>query len=206
MNSDTAREFLQELANLLDDPGALSRFEAHYHEFYMCERVVTLARHWAMNIEEDGYDPARGDAAMVREHWLIPLRNHLRGIWRSSSLDGKQFGLFKMREDFFLQGESGLMHAPMGRSSDFFVTTLLPPTDCEKCIMKLIGWAHLTHICANGECIAPYYVAKRRSQKYCGEKCGQPSQAQYKRQWWAAHGNEWRAKRNRTEGARENIR
>jgi hypothetical protein len=53
--------------------------------------------------------------------------------------------------------------------------------------------------CANPACPAPYFIARRRSQKYCTDACALPAQREFKRAWWSEHGPEWRKKRKRAE-------
>jgi hypothetical protein len=42
--------------------------------------------------------------------------------------------------------------------------------------------------CAGGlACPAPYFVAKKRWQKYCSEACAGPANREAKRRWWHEH-------------------
>ena len=52
----------------------------------------------------------------------------------------------------------------------------------------------MLRVCENQKCAAPYYIAQRKDQKYCGSDC---SQAVATRRWWSLHGNEWRKSRKR---------
>jgi len=44
-------------------------------------------------------------------------------------------------------------------------------------------------ICQNPECAAPYFIARRKDQRFCSEDCSHRIAA---RRWWSEHGNEWR--------------
>jgi hypothetical protein len=46
--------------------------------------------------------------------------------------------------------------------------------------------------CPNPECPAPYFLTRKRSQKYCSEKCAGAGQRELKRAWWSEHGEAWR--------------
>lgn len=46
--------------------------------------------------------------------------------------------------------------------------------------------------CENSECAAPYFIAQRKDQMFCGEDCAHRIAA---RRWWSQHGNEWRRTR-----------
>jgi hypothetical protein len=52
-------------------------------------------------------------------------------------------------------------------------------------------------ICANVDCDARYFIAKRRTQKYCCEKCAGPAKRAAQKAWWAEHGSTWRRARKR---------
>lgn len=63
--------------------------------------------------------------------------------------------------------------------------------------------------CPDPDCPAPYFIAQRRSQRYCSEACAQPAQRELKRRWWREHGGAWRRARRkrRTSGsARRGVR
>jgi hypothetical protein len=42
----------------------------------------------------------------------------------------------------------------------------------------------LTKHCGNPDCPAPYFIAKKRWQRYCSEECAGPAARESKRQWW----------------------
>jgi hypothetical protein len=43
--------------------------------------------------------------------------------------------------------------------------------------------------CENPDCAAPYFIARRKDQRFCGEDC---SRLIVNRRWWRKHGNDWR--------------
>jgi hypothetical protein len=49
--------------------------------------------------------------------------------------------------------------------------------------------------CANPDCPTPYFIAAKRSYKYCSPDCADPAQKQFKREWWSKNGPGWRKKR-----------
>jgi hypothetical protein len=57
--------------------------------------------------------------------------------------------------------------------------------------------------CANFECPAPYFIARRLTQKYCADACAQPAQKESKRRWWREHGSDWRSRRTQSETGKE---
>jgi hypothetical protein len=63
------------------------------------------------------------------------------------------------------------------------------------CVLFLIDHeSGNTVICENNEdCPAPYFVRKRRTQKFCESgPCVAHGQRLRSRKWWSEHGNEWR--------------
>lgn len=56
-------------------------------------------------------------------------------------------------------------------------------------------WAGKTAICANPDCLTPYFVKRRKNQRYCESgACTAQAQREQKRLWW---------QRNRGKGAEE---
>ncbi len=63
--------------------------------------------------------------------------------------------------------------------------------------------SHRMRLCANPECPAPCFVAEKKNQRYCGEKCAGSGQRELKRLWWAEHGPAWRKARKRAEAKKK---
>lgn len=71
----------------------------------------------------------------------------------------------------------------------------LPRTRFDDAIDRLGSLAGRTKKCGNTTCETPYFIAARKSQRYCNETCANLFQQQAKREWWRAHGKEWREQR-----------
>jgi hypothetical protein len=52
--------------------------------------------------------------------------------------------------------------------------------------------------CGNPSCVALFFIAQRKSQRYCTEKCAGIFQQEHKRKWWREHGNEWRKQKEKS--------
>jgi hypothetical protein len=61
--------------------------------------------------------------------------------------------------------------------------------------LRAVQIADRMRYCPNPTCPAPYFIARRRSQKYCSDDCALPAQRELKRAWWKEHGDEWRKAR-----------
>lgn len=83
-------------------------------------------------------------------------------------------------------------------------TRRVRPTVFQQAINRLTVLAGRTKICANPECPERFYIAQRKSQRYCGEKCAGHFQREAKLNWWREHGNEWREnRRQKTKGKKD---
>jgi hypothetical protein len=54
-----------------------------------------------------------------------------------------------------------------------------------------------TAVCENPDCPAPYFIRKRKTQKFCeAGPCVGYGARQRANKWWKAHGTEWRGKKS----------
>jgi len=174
------REFLVALANLPDDPAAVDRFLLRYQS--LSPKPSDHFRTWLC--------PALPQDQQLKR-WISSLKGAVRSIWRASDIRTKQFGVFRVLETLFRPIESyawPLYEAPE--------EVRLPlPTTFDQVLLYLVENADRTRYCGNLDCQKPYFFAVRRSQKYCSEKCSKPAQQEFKRRWWAEHGDVWRKRR-----------
>jgi hypothetical protein len=195
-----AKQFLEELANLRDEAASHAKFQQRFGQIYLSKAPHrSYLQNLAVNSEGDSYREDRTDSELLIEFWLLPLRDTLREIWKHPDIRVKEWGIFKIREVFFLQGDARLLHRPIGEYSDYALE-LRPPGECEQILLQFLRWADLIHYCASRDCPSPYFIAKRHSQKYCSEQCSQLAQREIKRKWWGEHGNQWRSAK--TQGKR----
>lgn len=190
---ESATKLLEGVANLPDGKAGFLWFKTTFP--HVLETVNRwLVRHWAMNVEQEDYDPSRSDEELIQQYWLLPLRQTLRELWRAPDTRTKEWGMFRISQDFFLQGQRDLIHTPLANPSDL-LGTLHPPDRTEQLLLQLVRVSELTRFCENPECDAPYFIAKKRNQKYCSELCVGFGQREHKQRWWAEHGKKWRASR-----------
>jgi hypothetical protein len=123
----------------------------------------------------------------AEEARILQLRNQVRRVWIEPDLRTKRYGVFLLWKSAMFTPNWVDHDIPRG---------LPPPTPFEQAIQLLIDDAELARYCGNPDCFAPYFFATRRNQKYCSDACSVPAQREFKRQWWAEHGEEWRAKRS----------
>jgi hypothetical protein len=193
-----SKKFLMDLANVLDKPRAVERLKKRYPDLFSCTGAASLAQFWAANTEEDEYKEGRSDVELIRKYWLMPLRDTLQAIWRVKDVRAKQWGIFKIRQDYFSHDDPRFNNTPLPTYASYFKPKELGPPDFfERSFIQMIDHVHKTRICKNPDCDAPYYFATRNNQKYCHPECAKPSQREYKKSWWRRNGKAWRKARAR---------
>lgn len=152
--------------------------------------------------------PEDRESSVATDHWWIvaKVQQYLRLAWDTSDLREKEWHLFKARDSFHYSTvfqplfDEKLRKAPTGTNP--FDEPLTPEEDAarlsvpaftplEQALYHLQRIAKRMRHCLNPECPAPYFLAKKKGQKYCTAKCSAPMQRQQKRDWW----RENRAKR-----------
>jgi hypothetical protein len=137
-----------------------------------------------------GVPPAPNAATLVHQvhsHYhknnLLPLRDELRKIWTARDLTAKRWAVLHLAEH----------HYSWSLSQDG--TDLPAATPMVQVVEYLLRTNVHTSICANPQCLTPYFFPPRRGRKYCSDACALPAQRESKRSWWQAHGETWRKAR-----------
>jgi hypothetical protein len=73
----------------------------------------------------------------------------------------------------------------------------IPRTQFQRAVYELFRQSALAKVCANPDCTAPYFIARKTAQRYCQDACAQVFQRAWKLRWWKEHGSKWRHKRSR---------
>jgi hypothetical protein len=190
-----AKELLEGVANLGDDDLRWFQKKFPYVLEELPPRLVLMEVDSGDFEDSYSYYAPVADIASKHKYWLLRLRDTLRAIWRVPDRQTKQWGMFRISQDFFLQGNRELLHVPLDNSADHVLSGLKPPTQTELLLLHFTKWADLTRYCDNPECSAPYFIARDPRQKYCSDGCAKPAQREYKQRWWAENGKTWRASR-----------
>jgi len=169
LSRNEAERLLTDWANLPDTKDQtvqwLSRRHAHVFKPLMWDEVAPRL---------NGYE-------------ALSLGNHLRKAWDASDRRIRDWHIFQLRRKF----------SEWSRSLSLANTGELP---------KSVGWyeecpeatpleaamfyfqtaiAHKAKRCGGAECPAPYFIATRKGQKHCSEKCAAEATREAKRRWWA---------------------
>jgi hypothetical protein len=195
--------FLLELANLKQaDPAAIARFQEKYSDFV----IPPQSEQGELRLASMS-PAARLGLYEVHDSFSRPMFNLQvllrRAVDRPTALDRelalslaslevqKQFlrALERKRTD----GPNPALDTPWKGFGNIFVA-----------LMPAGRLADRLRRCENPSCPAPYYIAKRRNQKFCTEICAVPAQQEQKRAWWNEKGEAWRRTRpkNRKGGKR----
>jgi hypothetical protein len=155
---------LDDLVNLTDEPAAVRRFGLRFGDLFLPDVPQGVVRQWKLRIyEEDASNLS--DEDFLWKDWLRSLRDAVRVLWKSPDYRSKQFGVFRILEDYFAVGGSRLSPGPVWGTMESFFHSLGPATTFELALMHLLNVTHLTRFCANPECKTPYFWAETKRHR-----------------------------------------
>src|ERR1700691_4306966 len=158
--AEMAKELLERVANLGDND--LVRFQKEFP--YVLEelppRLVLMEADYGDSEDSYPYYAPAADINSKYKYWLLRLRDTLRAIWRAPDRRTKQWGMFRISQDFFLQGNRELLRVPLDNSADYALSGLKMPSRTELLLLQFTRWSDLTRYCDNPECSAPYFIAR----------------------------------------------
>lgn len=186
LSAAKAQEFLVELANLLDDQSAVERFQKRF-----ADMLPAMGKY----IERE-QEVSRGIPGLIkvvhvkkdRSLRILEVRDVLRTAWREPDLRTREYLIFLIQQRTLPEEYADSIR---------LISNLPTPSPFEEALIYLRRLGGQARYCSNPECAAPYFITKRKSQKYCSDACSKPSQREFKRQWWAEHGENWRTQRKR---------
>lgn len=190
---DRAEKFLMFLANLREERASVEKFVRDFSSLSP-ERTVA---DWTAFASKPEWQQRKQSPYWPLPKELGQLRETLRYMWKEPDLRTRDWIAYNLRF-YELLGMDFTYANPevTGRQ-------LPPPTSFEQCLLHLAKCVDRTRYCANPSCAAPYFFARRRSQRYCCDACAVPGQREFKRRWWAEHGNESRSKRKKARRKRK---
>ena len=144
-----------------------------------------------------------GSPVSTRYWWAVALvQERLRLAWDAPDLREAEWHIFLARYHFYQSTvvmplfEERLRTTPAGINpfeqprppeeiaADLSAPLLTPFEQAMYHLQRIIGQMRR---CPNPECPAPYFLAKKKAQKYCCSKCSASMQRLQKRQWWREH-------------------
>lgn len=180
------RTFLEELANLRDEKASRDRFVHHYDAY--CPGFIT---HFQSNGQFEAAEIIELEDRACRRR-LSRAQELLRYLWSSGPDARTRLRRINLFEIDVLQHMDRRYTVAQAAGDP-----LPPPSMFEVLMAHARKMAHLMHKCANPACRGlTYFVARRRSHKFCCIECTQPAQRHSKRLWWQRHGRQLRRERS----------
>jgi len=190
-------EFLTALTNVGREPEAISDFRNRFTDFELLSDEIVEP--FLEKFLEEGFNSVQGDDDSFLRLLVLYLRAMARGMWLAFDM--------RTRYDawFFLRSEIERSRRTYINVSNWWIDDSLrirlpPPREplpVERAFEYLLKHHNRTSYCQNPDCSAPYYFAKRHTQRYCSTVCSQYGLKETKRRWWSEHGADWRASQKR---------
>lgn len=149
-----------------------------------------------------------------REDALAEYQHLIRGVWSSPNNETRRFFSFHLRRKLYevleamaresipktiertgRAGEGVFRRVAEWKTEYSDMMRRLPSVAFETAIDRLDDLRDRAKVCANPDCDAKFFIAERRTQRYCAEKCAGHFQRQWKRNWWHKDGKDWRENR-----------
>ena len=166
-----ARTLVEEFVNWGDDPQSILRFTRRFGPLSNPQR-------------EDG--EFRQSLQEWRKHQM-----RLRGLWKfyadTKHYRGRGAWTGLVEEGEYLTALAGNLTFVTPNLHRFLLFEL------SSCPVTRV------RICARPDCKTPAFTARHLRQHFCSETCAQWGQRQWKKQWWAEHGQMWRKQRKSEE-------
>ena len=145
-----------------------------------------------------GFKPGGGAIIIDQGHKLDSLKEVRRVLamaWRRPTVLSRQLCILQLLASYVALDGSEVGRA-IYEGGEFLADWLESRVDPFSLVgLRALQIADRMRYCPNPTCPAPYFIARRRSQKYCGEDCSIPAQLEFKRAWWREHGDAWRKAR-----------
>jgi hypothetical protein len=185
---------LTELTNLRDDVVAFERFARRYPDFI----------HVSDNYEHDsnvGYSFGKQKTKMPnnlpkRFFGVWQWREALREIWSGNSEKLTELLLPSYDELIGDPDTEGTWPPQLKVDWQRGQFVYVPKSKLQEAIYALFRRSPLVKVCANSDCAAPYFIARKGTQRYCSDGCAQVFQRECKLRWWKEQGANWRRKRS----------
>jgi hypothetical protein len=186
----TTLAILVELANLTVRPDAVLRF-LDKHPNFVSEGMDSPA---TINLPKaEAYGTRFVDAQRV-----LVVRHYVRELWGNSGDRANDAAAKLLFANHLKRGKDVSEDSTLSPYSiDWHHGKLVykPLDEFQSALYAMMPRSHLAKVCARPGCAAPYFIARRVTQQYCSSDCADAMQDQWRRNWWKAHGNEWRRKR-----------
>ncbi len=129
------------------------------------------------------------DSIAMAEAWfeLSVFQQRLRKAWKAPDVREREWYSFQLLARFWKFANRGDARLQALLKDPAVTDVWLDPppvTAFEAAIFHLKALSDKAKYCAGPDCAARYFVAQKRWQKYCSEKCAGPANREAKRRWW----------------------
>jgi hypothetical protein len=123
---------------------------------------------------------------------LIETRDLLRRVWTAPERRSREWYSFHLRlmfygwearADFIRNHPVSTITDPGWSKLSYFDPPPVTPFEASVFYLQT-SIAERAKRCGNSDCPAPYFIAVKKWQKFCSEKCAGPANRESKRQWW----------------------
>jgi hypothetical protein len=185
MVPDHGESFLAELANLKQtDSEAISRFLKKYPKFVIPPQMESGKALLASGSPAATLGLTKVNDSLPRA--MFNIQHLLRSAWKRPTPFEREVSLELTKYTVcasLVKGFSAQQQIWQVFGNIFIA------------LMAATRLADRFRYCENPNCPAPYFIAKRRTEKYCAEVCANVAQRKQKKAWWSEHGEEWRKNR-----------
>jgi hypothetical protein len=200
-SSRDLENFLVELVNLQDDPSDIRRFVKRFADYGVSDERIAQA---IFHIPDNAPFPFERMAALPPEVFLdeyrttqqqgmVPyLRSIFRATWVEPDAKVRRWAWAILRTDLARVAFPGPYLEMISESGQVRLPKPPPYLPLETAFEFLLDHHNRARHCPYAECPAPYFFAKKHTQRYCSEKCAQSGEKETKRRWWSEYGIAWR--------------
>jgi hypothetical protein len=148
------------------------------------EAIGAFSKTWGLPV---------GDASDATTKLILGFRNTLRAAWRKDPAALNSIDRAITATVFHIKVLAGRIE--LQPRELWQAAYLLFTQDFQA---KKLG------LCGNPDCAAPYFIKKRKTQKFCeAGACVSYAQRRYANKWWREHGEDWRAVKQETSKGRK---
>ena len=133
--------------------------------------------------------------SLLTDQDLLEMREDIRLAWDAQDRRHRDWYLFLLRQNFqhneVMRERFASREQPNPGRLEARLTAPPALTPFEAAIVHFqTTVADRAKHCSSPVCGEPYFIAVKRWQKFCSEKCAGPANRESKRKWWQEHGKQ----------------
>lgn len=181
-----AAAVLEDFANTSGDPESIQRFTRAYGVLKQDDRE----QHYIQGTS----DFVPGERFLIHCDEWREAQQTFRANWEAGRNGGEDLAKRLSAAIAPAVSSGPVVKATVKWSRRGFQLELQPDDLWRALSLAFIGFSDRMRKCQNPTCDAPYFLATRKDQRYCSEKC---ARLVANRTWWDKHGKDWREKKSK---------